>query len=338
MREITIPNCLKITNDNEQVVNELQKLISQKSTLILCGENSHALIAKDIHEALAQNCNVKIAILNSDKQNYQAEIIVGIGGGKSLDQAKYIAAQNQAQFISVPTLISHDGICSPVSVIDGDSKGAIMPTALIVPLHIIQQAPIKYIQAGIGDLIANLSALEDWQLANKHQNENLDDFAIMLSKKACINILQKLSLHKKQNPDDSQNYLCSVEFLTALVESMSLSGIAMSIAGNSRPCSGAEHMISHAIDQIYGPGKIAQHGIQVAVATLYLEQFRKDKFISNNHDLGEIIEYINAPSSFADLDISNQDLEKIIELAPQTRKNRFTILDLENVKPQAMNA
>ena len=51
-----------------------------------------------------------------------------------------------------------------------------------------------------------------------------------------------------------------------------LSGLAMEIAGSSRPCSGSEHLISHAIDQLY-PGT-ARHGEQVAFGALLCSRFQ----------------------------------------------------------------
>lgn len=354
MREISIPNNLKIAENYSELYDELKRVIlseasASASLLVISGINSNDLITRELCEDLEKDSeldlNIQAETLEIKKESLEnnpyidlaskSDLVIGVGGGKVLDFAKYLTAQAKKKFISIPTLISHDGICSPVAVLHGKSLGAVMPSALVVPLYIIQDSPLKYIQAGVGDLVANLSSLEDWYIANKYNNEELDDFAIMLSKKSAINILQRLSHAQssgKLNDKNAEEFLYSTSFLKALIESLTLSGIAMSIAGNSRPCSGAEHMISHAIDEIYGANKISLHGIQVAVATVYLEEKRQEKFIDHDYSIKEILELAKMPTSFAELGINETEFEKILEQAPKTRAGRYTIFDLLSIK------
>lgn len=333
MRKIPIPVTMKICEDYESLLEALSSYIeSQKITKLSFISGSFSQSA--LTEHLIADLGIKTCLPQ------EAEFIVGVGGGKSLDKAKLHAKKEDKKFISIPTLIGHDGICSPVAVIDGKSHGAVMPEALFVPLYLVEEAPVEQIQSGIGDLISNLSAIEDWKLACAKGEAEMDDFAIMLSRRAAMNVIKSLE------QIESSNQLKEKNFLKSLIESLALSGIAMSISGNSRPCSGAEHMISHAIDEIYGSGVKAPHGIQVLVATLYLEKLRNYDLLDNanlslketqkqsipltsDSRLRKILAKLNFPLDFSDIGISDEELQKVLELAPSTRPGRFSILNLQ---------
>ena len=208
-----------------------------------------------------------------------------------------------------------------------------MPTALFVDFSIIKDCPIEQIYSGIGDLVANFFAIEDWFLAKRVKGEKIDDFAIILSRRAARSIISKLELNLLRDKQEPKEFLTSYSFLHVYIESLVLSGISMSIAGNSRPCSGAEHLISHAIDEIYGPNTKSLHGIQVMIATLYLErQIRFDLLIrkelgEEESSLEKILKAYGIPTKFSDININEDELKEIIKRAPSTRKGRFTLLD-----------
>jgi len=319
MRQINIPNTLKICRSSAELITELRAVASEPICLVHSG-------ARELSSLVKTELNIQDEIITKG-QAYtledldalkfsDASCFIGLGGGSVLDIAKYLASRTkQGRFISLPTLVSHDGICSPVAVIGGKSVGAVMPSAILVPLDLVKQAPLRYIHAGIGDLISNISALDDWRLAEAAAKDIVDDFSALLSRNAALNTLRALKLGYDLHSD---------EFLSTLVDSLNLAGIAMSIAGSSRPCSGAEHMISHAIDQIYGAGTKAEHGVQVAIATIYLGHYRRDPIYS---EITQSLRAIGFPTSFKEIGINETELERILELAPSTRAGRYTILD-----------
>lgn len=327
MRSIIIPQYLKVTKTASELyfaINELIKKHQISKLLLCCGEYSMRSLIAEFKTQIKIPIDIINPKLNDISPNKDYEWVVGIGGGAILDHAKFLATQIGAKFISIPTLVSHDGISSPVAVINGSSLAASVPFAVFAPLNLIKESSLQHIQSGIGDLISNLSAIEDWKLANQERGEAIDDFSIMLSKDAAQKIifnLEKLML-QKIHPETA---LYNEEFLESLVESLCLSGIAMSIAGSSRPCSGAEHLISHAIDKTFGHGVKSSHGIQVLIATLFLEKFRNNE--KRHSKLLKIMKYFKFPISFEEIGIT--DLNSILELAPQTRTNRFTILNLK---------
>ncbi len=343
MREIPVPLKLQIPEDYPSLINCLIELIEEEkitSLTIIAGTYARESLAKQIHQDLSKVVSDLQYIEDIESITNTYDWLLAIGGGKFLDKAKVTAKNNEAHLIAIPTLISHDGICSPVAVINGKSTGAVMPEALIVPLFIIEKNELPMIQAGIGDLVANLSAIEDWKLAKVRKSEKIDDFAIMLSRRAAMNVLQHLEADLKAKSDPKE-IIYTKNFLKSLIESLALCGIAMSISGNSRPCSGAEHMLSHAIDEIYGPGTKASHGIQVMIATVYLEELRGYDLLDNLYNassvnlerssfdsrLKKILIQLGLPTSFEEINITSEELKEIMILAPKTRPERYTFLD-----------
>ena len=63
-----------------------------------------------------------------------------------------------------------------------------------------------------------------------------------------------------------------LEGIRLLATALMLNGIAMEICGSSRPASGSEHLISHALDLI--SEKPHLHGLQVGVATYMISQLQ----------------------------------------------------------------
>ncbi|MEU0570406.1 iron-containing alcohol dehydrogenase family protein [Nonomuraea sp. NPDC005983] len=245
----------------------------------------------------------------------QFEVIAGIGGGKTIDVAKFAAHMAGIPMVAVTTSLGHDGIASPVSTLRHESGtgsyGVVMPTAVLVDLDRVRSAPAALSTAGIGDAISDLSAVADWELAAAEAGEHIDGLAVSMARSAALVVLHQPG----QARDD--------EFLTVLAESLILSGMAMAVAGSSRPASGGDHEIMHAINQLY-PGT-ASHGELAGVGALFCTYLRQDEdkvqLISaclKRHDL---------PRTPGDLGLSDTDFAKAVAYAPRTRPGRYTILE-----------
>src|SRR6266480_8017664 len=173
------------------------------------------------------------------------EAVAGIGGGRTIDVTKFAAHMAGIPMVSVATNLAHDGIASPVSSLEHESGkgsyGVAMPVAVVVDLGRVRSAPARLVRSGIGDVVSNLSAAADWELAHRQTGEPIDGLALMLARSAAEAVLHQ--------PGSIE----SDEVVTVLAEALVLSGIAMSVAGSSRPCSGGDHEIVHAIDELY-PG------------------------------------------------------------------------------------
>jgi glycerol-1-phosphate dehydrogenase [NAD(P)+] len=108
--------------------------------------------------------------------------------------------------------------------------------------------------------------------------------------------------------------------LRILLEALISCGVAMSIAGSSRPCSGSEHLFSHALDMITGDH--AMHGEQVGIGSI-LTAFLHG---SNWRRIRSTLEEIGAPTTANQLGVKDEDIVKALDLAATIRPERYTIL------------
>ena len=188
-------------------------------------------------------------------------VIIGIGGGRVLDTAKYAAHISKAVYICMPTSLSNDSLASPFAVLEttGSSRKTIeckIPTAIIVDTNMIINAPEGQTLSGIGDTIAKHTALYDWKLAASKSSSRVEDFAYALSRMSYDSVYHC----------DERNMKSRV-FIRILSRALVMGGLAMEIAGSSRPCSGSEHLFAHAIEEYY-PGVKISHGLAVALGTI----------------------------------------------------------------------
>jgi glycerol-1-phosphate dehydrogenase [NAD(P)+] len=104
------------------------------------------------------------------------------------------------------------------------------------------------------------------------------------------------------------------EGLRVLLEALISCGVAMSIAGSSRPCSGSEHLFSHALD-IVKPNQ-ALHGEQCGVGTILSAYLYK----SNWQGIKKTLKQLGAPTTAKELGVRHWH-NQILELAARIRLN-----------------
>jgi glycerol-1-phosphate dehydrogenase [NAD(P)+] len=241
-------------------------------------------------------------------------LVVAVGGGRSIDAAKLAAAHAGIAFVAVPTALSHDGMASPVASLAGEdgirrSVASGMPAGVVIDLDVVDDAPAEFVRAGIGDLVSNLTAVADWRLAADRGEEPFDEFAASIALQSALPVL---GIAWPLAGDDLQ----------LVARGLVMSGLAMEVAGSSRPCSGAEHLISHALDQILGPDAGA-HGEQVALGVL-LVAGPSGVDVAR---LRSLYDRVGLPTSLAACGLDRATLAEALRLAPSTRPGRTTILD-----------
>lgn len=246
-------------------------------------------------------------------------IILAFGGGSVLDIVKYCATKCDAPYITVPSTLSNDAIYSCVSRLAEDGKkksyGVQPPIGIIVDLEVIKKSPKDLILAGVADLVSNLSALEDWKLAHKKIGEPINELAFMLSKES---VMPLFNYHSK---DD----ILTDEFLLDFTNGLITSGLSMIVCGTTRVTSGAEHLISHAIDEYY-PERSTIHGLQVGWAHLIIEKSIRQ----NEVEYGRLYRFYNGigliESIQRNIRFSVEEFESLISLA-KTMRNRYTVFN-----------
>ncbi|MFD3455288.1 iron-containing alcohol dehydrogenase family protein [Streptomyces sp. NPDC058691] len=244
------------------------------------------------------------------------DAVVALGGGKIIDAAKYAAARVGLPVVAVATNLAHDGLCSPVSTLDNDngrgSYGVPSPIAMVIDLDVIREAPVRFVRSGIGDAISNISCIADWELSHRETGEPIDGLAAAMARTAGESVLR----HPGGIGDD--------EFLTVLAEALVLTGIAMSISGDSRPASGACHEISHAIDLLH-PRRAAAHGEQVGIGAAFAMFLRGAEEQAGL--FAETLRNHGLPVTPGEIGFTEDEFVKAVAYAPQTRPGRYTILE-----------
>jgi glycerol-1-phosphate dehydrogenase [NAD(P)+] len=243
------------------------------------------------------------------------EAVAGIGGGKTLDVTKFAAHMAGIPMVAVATNLAHDGLASPVSSLEHESGkgsyGVLPPVAVVVDLDRVRAGAPRMIRAGIGDVVNNLSAIADWKLAAADRGEPVDGLAVTLARTAAQAVL-----HQPGTVTDD-------EFLTVLAESLVLSGIAMTVAGSSRPGSGGDHEILHAIDQLY-PGT-GTHGELAGLGALFCTYLHGDERLFAL--MSACLSRHGLPRLPADIGLGPEEFTRAVLRAPTTRPGRYTILE-----------
>lgn len=247
-----------------------------------------------------------------------ATVAIAVGGGRVIDTVKLAAARTGTCFVSIPTAIAHDGISSPVASLWAagrrSSYAAAMPDGVLVDTEVIRNSPLRSMRAGVGDLASNLVAVLDWRLADAAGRDRYDEFSAMIAEKASRPVLDIKSLLRHEDQDE-------------LAKGLVLSGLAMAAAGTSRPCSGAEHLVSHSLDRMLGP-RAGLHGEQVGLGCLIAAAAHRSPLLE---PLRALFTRVGLPVAPEQLGIARVDLLAAVRDAPATRPDRYTVLDTVNM-------
>jgi glycerol-1-phosphate dehydrogenase [NAD(P)+] len=169
--------------------------------------------------------------------------------------------------------------------------------------------------SGVGDLVSKFTAIRDWKLAFHAVGEPVDDFAALLSDGAVNAYLSHPAL-------DSEG-------IRLLASALLLNGVAMEICGSSRPASGSEHLISHALDASSARPRL--HGLQVGVATYLmslLQGANADRIAGLFHETGFWDAIAGDPFSRA-------EWLAAVRAAPSIKDNFYTVLSSRDAIPEA---
>jgi glycerol-1-phosphate dehydrogenase [NAD(P)+] len=249
------------------------------------------------------------------------DAVVAVGGGKTVDTAKYAATRYALPMVSVATSLANDGVASPVASLIHDgikrSYGVHIPIAVIVDLDFVENGPERVNRSGIGDVISNISALADWELARAVRGEPVDGLAASLARMGAEAVL---TMPGDMNDD---------AFVTVLAEALISSGLAMAVCGSSRPSSGGCHEIMHAADSLF-PGT-ASHGELAGLGALFCTFLRGDE--RRFGQMSDCLVRHNLPRTAADVGLTREHMVEIVDFAPKTRPDRYTILEHLTMSP-----
>ena len=328
---ISIPLFLKVYDNALKDLGSILSNTGYQKVVIFFGNDLIDLFGSTVMESL-KNSGIEVLSYREldiiDMQEImelafslpgKTQAVLGIGGGKVIDAAKYICYLKKLPFVSIPTSTSSDGFASSSAslVLDGHrtSVPAKMASGIVVDTQVIRTAPEKFIFSGIGDMISKITSLYDWLYEEKCGKTQIDDFAMMIAKKAVNSFVRT-----------PYNSIKDQLFLKELVDSLAMSGIANEIAGSSAPVSGSEHLISHALDKILDTPQL--HGVQVGIATYIMSKVQEHRHVR----VDSILEQTGFFTYVKTLKMEKAAFMDAIEMAPEIKPGRHTYLHEEKYR------
>jgi glycerol-1-phosphate dehydrogenase [NAD(P)+] len=331
---ISIPAILKVGNGALKSIGSYMKEAGFDQVVIYFGNGLIEMFGMDVMESLKSNgvsvleyreldsVDIDDIITLAFSMPNKTKAVISIGGGKVIDAGKYAAFLKNLPFISVPTSSSTDGFASASASLIVNGRRSSVPAKLaygiIVDTQVIRTAPEKFIYSGIGDMVSKITAIYDWIYEEKCGCGQVNDFAVMIAKKAVNSFVR--------TPYES---IKDDLFLKELLDSLSMSGIANEIAGSSAPTSGSEHLISHALDKILEVPQL--HGIQVGIATYIMSRVHDHRYIRIN----KVLTDTGFWDYTATLNMRKEDFIKAIDMAPSIKPHRHTYLHEEKYREEA---
>ena len=307
----------------EQLPAVIAELDLPERGLIVCDSNTLKIAGEKVTEYLEIGGHPmeKIEIEGANRQELNRvedaltgiDFLIGVGGGRPIDLAKQAGFNKNIPFVSIPTAASHDGFGSARSSIrqagSKTSMQAIPPIAVVADTTIISRAPPRLLASGVGDIVSNQTAVLDWRLSR--DKSDYSEYAAALSEMAAK--LVENGIEKVAEGGE--------EGVRLVVKALISSGVAMSIAGSSRPASGGEHKFSHWLDA--NSKTPALHGEQCglgSIVTMYLHGGDWQK-------IRDTLKAVNAPINAKALGIEEEEVLSAFIHSKEIRPHRLTILD-----------
>ena len=325
-----LPRQIVVGEKNIDRVGEfLESLARPKKVSIISGNNVIKKIGKKIdvslkksrirhvwHLASSNHVNT-IKEIEKKVKGDKSDLIIGLGGGRSVDIAKFCAFNLKTQFVSIPTSASHDGIASPFVSVRGDKPHSLMATAplgVFVDVDVIKHAPRRLIASGCGDLMAKITSVKDWQLGRDNTGEYYGRYSADLASMSAKILVESALTFSKKGLD-----------ARVVVEALISAGVASCIAGSSRPCSGAEHLFSHAVDHLeYGVGL---HGEKCGIGSIMIAKLQGQDW----KKIVKTLKNVGAPTTAKEIGLKPKILVKALVIAQSLRPERYTILKEVNM-------
>ena len=181
---------------------------------------------------------------------------VAIGGGTVNDLVKRASGLRHVSYCCVPTAPSVDGYTSSGAALTASGLKQTLPCpaplAVVADSGILRNAPPEMFAAGYADLMAKIPAGADWLAADTLGIEAVDP--------AVWELVQTPLRDNLSDPTD----------VTRVFMGLAATGYAMQLCRDSRPASGAEHLMSHVweMEDLCFNGESVSHGFKVSLGTV----------------------------------------------------------------------
>lgn len=327
LRSVFVPRLIRLKADALDRISVYLGREGWEKPLLLISEGLPEDIVRRITEScqIAQRSEVSEASVEAEESIRSGlgpaiDAVIGLGGGRTLDLAKSLAFHLNLPYLALPTSLSNDGFCSPNASLTKNGRRftspARLPAGVVVDLKVVQNAPRKLWLSGVGDLVAKRTAIFDWKRAFHTDGTAFDDLAALLSD-ASVYQFMAYPMHDDQG-------------IKLLAQALLFNGVAMEMAGCSRPASGSEHLISHALDRY--ASKPHLHGLQVGLATYWMAKVQGQDV----SDLDKLFETTGFWDHWRENPMPKSDWVRALNEADRIKSDFITVLSRPESQMRAL--
>ena len=262
---------------------------------------------------LGECCESEVSRLSSRISQTHADVLVGMGGGKTIDTAKIAADRAGIPVIIVPTIASTDAPCSGCAVLysqdgvfDSVCYQRTNPAVVLVDVGIIATAPTRFLVAGMGD------ALSTWFEARSCERTQSVNECGGYGTAAGLGIArlcyETLLSHGVAAKLASERHLVTPALERIVEANTLLSGIGFESAGLA-----AAHSIHNGLTALAETHSF-YHGEKVAFGVLAGLQLA-DASADEAATVFSFCEDVGLPTTLADIGLGNANWQYLIEAA-----------------------
>jgi glycerol dehydrogenase len=256
----------------------------------------------------------ELLVLHQQIAAHDADLVIGVGGGKALDAAKLLAYQSGLPVITVPTSAATCAAWTALANVYSDQGGFLYdvalptcPNLLILDYALLQTAPQRLLVAGIGD------ALAKWYEASVSSGHS--ERALIIAAVQQARVLRDLLLQKAQAALQSPG---SAVWQDVVDANVLLAGVIGGLGG-AQCRTVAAHAVHNGLTHLQ-PSHSSLHGEKVAYGILV--QLRLEELVQGNwlaatarQQLLKFYSEIGLPQSLADLGFMNVTLAELQQAA-----------------------
>lgn len=253
-------------------------LVADQNTYGVAGDRVKALLGKRLESALVFETGSDLLV--PDEASIQeikssltdkTDLILGIGSGVINDLCKYVSFFHEIDSGIIATAPSMDGFASSgaAMILSGMkvTETTHAPWLILGDVDILSAAPMDMIRSGYADIIGKYSALCDWRLSELVNGEYLCPYIYDVVKEKTNAIRAAAVALTRRDPNA----------IEALMETLVLIGVCLTLLSTTRPGSGSEHHMSHyfEITGLVDNMPYFPHGTDVGYATVVTAEMRE---------------------------------------------------------------
>jgi len=286
-----------------------------------------------VEEFQGESSEKELNRLSEIVRNQNAGVVVGMGGGKTIDAAKIVADRVGIPVIIVPTIASTDAPCSGVAIIYSEEGvfesvyfTKMNPQVVLVDTRVIANAPARFLVAGMGDAMATWFEARSCELS--HSLNVCGGYSTLTGLNLAKLCYDTLLQYGPQAKSDCENKKVTLALEHIIEANTLLSGIGFESSGLA-----AAHAIHNGLSALDETHSFL-HGEKVAfgvVTGLHLTNASSEEI----ETVYSFFEEVGLPTCFSDIGITDVDPIKLMKVAMKACAPGETIHnEVETITPE----